>query len=236
MRNCNDNILIGIKILRVYVTLCKFYLCPSCIGILGLKLCQLILYYAILQSCVGEHLLQIGNPLHKLIKLILKLLTLQARKLAQSHLHNGICLKLCKAESLHKPPLGLIYGRAGADNLNHLIYKVQSLEQTLKYMRPCLCLCKFKFGSSYYNLVPVLYKIVNQLLKVEKPWTAIYQSNIIYREAGLQRGIFIERVENHICRRAHLKLYYNAHTLPVALIINIGYAFNALILNQFCHF
>ena len=103
-------------------------------------------------------------------------------------------------------------------------------------MRPCLCLCKFKFGSSYYNLVPVLYKIVNQLLKVEKPWTAIYQSNIIYREAGLQRGIFIERVENHICRRAHLKLYYNAHTLPVALIINIGYAFNALLLNQFGHF
>ena len=88
------------------------------------------------QTFVGQHPVEVSDPLLQLLVLALQLLPVQALQRLQAHIQNGLCLNIVQTEALHELLLGIVI--SAADNLDDLIDVVLRDQQTLQQMRPLL--------------------------------------------------------------------------------------------------
>ena len=80
----------------------------------------------------------------------------------------------------------------------------------------------------------VLQEVVQQLFEVEQHGTAIDQAHVVDAERGLQLGHLVEFVEQHVRIEVLLDIDDDAHTMAVALVVDVGDALNLLFLDQTC--
>ena len=95
-------------------------------------------------------------------------------------------------------------------------------------------LVEVELGAADHHVVAVTDEILDELLEIEQAGTSVHQGDVVDREAGLQGCQFEEGVEHHIGHSTHLELDNDAHTLAVALVVDICNPFYLLILHQFC--
>ena len=162
----------------------------------------------------------------------LKLLALQTGELAQTHLHDGVGLRLGEAELLHKAVAGLENCLGGTDVLYDKVDNVQRLEQTFQYVGALFGLVKIEFGAAHNHLVAMTHEIVDEVLEREQTGFAVYQRDVVDREAGLYRSVLVQVAEHHVAGGTYLELDYNAHTLAVALVVDVCDALYLLVLYQ----
>ena len=98
------------------------------------------------QTFVGQHPVEVSDPLLQLLVLALQLLPVQALQRLQAHIQNGLCLNIVQTEALHELLLGIII--SAADNLDDLIDVVLCDQQTLQQMRPLLRLFQIVAGPA----------------------------------------------------------------------------------------
>ena len=98
---------------------------------------------------------------------------------------------------------------------------IQSLEQTFEDMSFLLGGIEVEAGPAEHDFVTVTYEIFDKVLEVEQLRAAIHEGDIVNREAGLELGVFEKGVEHHVCHGSHLQLDDDAHTLAVALVVDV---------------
>ena len=94
MRNCNYNILISIEVLWVEFLCRKCNLGSSLITVFLLHLKSFILDDTHLKVNVCKNILTILDELHKLVVLVLELLSFESGELTESHFYNRCSLSL----------------------------------------------------------------------------------------------------------------------------------------------
>ena len=103
------------------------------------------------QTFVGQHPVEVSDPLLQLLVLALQLLPVQALQRLQAHIQNGLCLNIVQTEALHELLLGIVI--SAADNLDDLIDVILRDQQTLQQMRPLLCLFQIVAGPADDDLL-----------------------------------------------------------------------------------
>ena len=98
------------------------------------------------QTFVGQHPVEVSDPLLQLLVLALQLLPVQALQRLQAHIQNGLCLNIVQTEALHELLLGIVI--SAADNLDDLIDVILRDQQTLQQMSPLLRLFQIVAGPA----------------------------------------------------------------------------------------
>ena len=98
------------------------------------------------QTFVGQHPVEVSDPLLQLLVLALQLLPVQALQRLQAHIQNGLCLNIVQTEALHQLLLGIVI--SAADNLDDLIDVILRDQQTLQQMSPLLSLFQIVAGPA----------------------------------------------------------------------------------------
>ncbi len=79
-----------------------------------------------------------------------------------------------------------------------------------------------ELGASYHHLVAVSYELADELLEVECLGAAVYERDIVHAEGCLHLGHLVELVEDHVGVGVALELDDYAHSLVVALVVDVG--------------
>ena len=174
------------------------------------------------------------DSLAHLGQLVMQFLLLQAGELAQTHLDDGTGLNFGKAESLTQALNGMFGRVAALDDGDHLVDVVTGDDESFQDVGALFCLLEVILGAADHHLVAVLKEVVQQLFEVEQHGTAIDQAHVVDAERGLQLGHLVEFVEQHVRIEVLLDVNDDAHTMAVALVVDVGDALNLLFLDQTC--
>ena len=70
---------------------------------------------------VAEDELEVGYEFLDLAVVVLELVLLELREVAQTHVHDGLCLLVAEGEALHEGGFGLFGVGRGADDADYLV-------------------------------------------------------------------------------------------------------------------
>ena len=84
-------------------------------------------------------------------------------------------------------------------------------------------------GTSYNNLYPMIDKFLHHLFKSKYHRASIHQRQHVDAECGLHLAVFIQIIEYYAVIVIFFQIQYNAHTLFIGFISEIGDAFNLFI-------
>ena len=88
-------------------------------------------------------------------------------------------------------------------------------------MGPLLSLVEVESCPAEDDLMTMPYEILDKVLEVKCTRTSVHQSDVVYREARLERSILEESVEDDIRVGILLQLYHDADTLHGCLVVDI---------------
>ena len=94
MRDCDNNILVSVEVLRIELLCRKRNLCSSLVAVLLLHLKSLILDDRELHALVCKNVLAVSDELHEFVVLVLEFLSLESCELTETHLDDCSCLRL----------------------------------------------------------------------------------------------------------------------------------------------
>ena len=231
MGNGDDHVLVGVEILGVEFIGRRYDLGPAGISVFFLEFLSLLLDKCILQRLVGQECREFLDQGHHRIIVCTQFLTVHTGELSQTHLHDGTCLYLSETKLRTQSIAGILTASGSPDQGYHLVDDVDGLEQTCQDVLALACLIEVELGAAHYHVVAVTDEILDELLEVEQAGTSVHQGNVVDGEAGLQGCKLEEGVEHHIGHSAHLELDDDAHTLAVALVIDICDTLYLLILH-----
>ena len=100
-------------------------------------------------------------------------------------------------------------------------------------MRPFLSLVEVKLCPAENHLMTMLHEVFDKVLEIERTWTTVHKGYVVYREAGLERSVLEEHVQDNIGICVLLQFDDDADTLHGSLIIDIGNALYLLALHKF---
>ena len=206
--------------------------CTTFVAILILNLVKLVLHHLLAKLWVVEDRLQVSYLTLKFLVLGMQLIHTQTSKLSQAHVYNSLRLDFVELESFLQVALCVAWCLRGTDNMNHLVDIVACNDESFKDMCTFLCLLKVELGTTYCNVMTMLYKVLNTFLKSKQAWTAIDQCNAVDRERRLHGCHLVELVKDNIGVGIALYIYNNAHTLTSRLVVYIRYAGNLAFLNK----
>ena len=95
-------------------------------------------------------------------------------------------------------------------------------------------LVQVEFGPADNDFVTVPYEIFDKVLEIEKSRTTVDQSDIVDREARLQRSVFEQGVQHDIRIRILFQTYdHTDSVLHSGLVIDVCNTLNLLVFNKF---
>ena len=149
------------------------------VAILLLHLQQILLHDLLAALGVVEDLLQLSNELLQIVELLVELIDTQACQLTETHIYDGLRLKLVEFEAYFEVALSIGRGLAITDNVYHLVDIVDGDDQALEDVGTLLSLAQIVLGTTDGNIVAMLNEVLNTLLERKQAGTTLYQSNII---------------------------------------------------------
>ena len=164
----------------------------------------------------------------------MELVLLKVGELTQTHLNDCASLNLVKVETLSQALTCLVGGLTAADDVDNLINVVAGDNQTLEDVSTFLGFLKLKLSAANHHLMAMLQEVVEHVAQVHSLWASLHEANVVHAERRLQFGHLIELVEQHIGVEVLLHINNDAHTVTVALVVDVRNAVNSLVLDQTC--
>ena len=161
----------------------------------------------------GQDLPQPGDELLHLGQLVEDLLPLQAGEALQLHLEDGLGLDLGEPEARDQPLARRVRGRAPADELDDLVDVVEGDLQPEQDVLAGPGLLQLEAGAPGDHVAPVGDEALQHLLQGEDARLAAVDGEQDDAEGGLQRGVLVEVVQDHLGHRVALQLDDDAHAL-----------------------
>ena len=178
-----------------------------------------------------QNLGQICNQLHQLVIFLIDFLALQTLQSCKTHIKYRLCLNIRERKTLNKVLLCIVV--APADNRNYFVYVVKSYPQSFKDMCPRLRLALVKFRTSDNDLLLEINVVVKNLAEVKYLWLNLIYKRKHYRaERILQLRVLVQLIQYDCRVRVTLQLDYNAHTVTVGLVAQVGDSLHPLFVNK----
>ena len=228
----DDHGIVAVEVLGVHLLAGIFNLGTALVAELLLDLNEFLLDDLAALGGIVEDSLQVLDGLAHLGQLVVQFLLLQAGELAQTHLDDGTGLHLGEAEALTQALDGVLGRVAALDDGDHLVDVVTGDDESFQDVGTLLGLLEVELGAADHHLVAVLQEVMQQFLEVQQHGTSVNQTHIINAERRLQLGHLIQLVEEHVGVEVLLDIDDDAHTVAVALVVDIGNALDLLLLNQ----
>ena len=228
----DDHGVIGIEVFGIELLAGVLDLRAALVAVFLLHLEQFVLHHLLAEFGVVENLLQIVDELHQLVILVVQLVHLQTRELAQTHVDDGAGLDFIEVEALHEVLDGLLGGLRRADEVYHLVDVVASHDEGFEDMGAVLGLLQVVTGAADGHVMTVVDKMAHAVLEREQFRTAMHQGDAVHREGALQGRHLEEFVEDDIGVGITAHIHHDTHTLTSRLIVDIGDALNLLLGGQ----
>ena len=157
----------------------------------------------------------------KLSKLITELSLLEVGELAQAHFHDCVCLDIVKPEAITKSLLSDDRSFAALNDVDYLVDVVGCNNQALHNVCTCLGFAKLELCAANDYIVAVKQEVVDNLLEIERLRTSVHKCYVVHAERRLHLRHLEELVEHNIGVGITLYVDDDAHTLTVALVVDI---------------
>ena len=105
-------------------------------------------------------------------------------------------------------------------------------QQSFEDVSPFFGLCQIVTRPTNHHIVTMFDKIPNQITQIEQHRTAIDQGNVVDRERGLHRRVLEQIVQHDTGYGIVFEDHDDPHTLPVALVVDIGDSLDLLLVDQ----
>lgn len=181
---------------------------------------------------VLEDRLQAGDLLHEPPVLLQKLLPFQGHEALEAHVQDGLGLGLGEAEAFHEGDAGLGGVLGAADQGDDLVNVVQGDEEAFQDVGPLLRLPELKEAPAAHHLLAVVQVVAHQVQEGEDLGLPVHDGEEVHREGGLEGGVLVELVQDHLGVGAPLELNGDPQALPVGLVPEAHDVLNLLGLDQ----
>ena len=131
---------------------------------------------------------------------------------------------------------GVLRARRAADQLNHRIEVFDRNCQTDQRMGTVTGLVQLKNGTTADDVFAELDKGGNDFFQIHHHRAAGIDGQHIHAEAGLQRRIFVQLVQNNIGLKIAFDFDYHTHALTVGLVADVGNTLYPFFFDQFGNF
>ncbi len=109
---------------------------------------------------------------------------------------------------------------------------IQRFEISFEDMRSSFCFGQFKFGSTADDFNAVIDPSAHKVLDVHCARQTMIESEHVAAKRHLQIAVFVELIDDHIGNFPTFYFQYDAHSIFVRLISNIGESCNHLFIDQ----
>ena len=99
-------------------------------------------------------------------------------------------------------------------------------------MGALLGLVQFEAGAAHDDLVAEIHEVLEDFLQGQGARAPLHQGDVVEREAALERGVFEQGVQDHAGIHPLLEADDDADALAGAFVIDIGDAFDLLVLGH----
>ena len=140
---------------------------------------------------ITEDSLVFFDLLHQLSVFSLKLLSFQTGQLSQTHIHNGLSLRIVETESVDKSLLSFGSRLRSPDQSNDLVNDIKCLQQTFLNVGKLFSLVQVELCTPGNNVFLMLDVKLEDLEDREHLGLVVHQSEHIYAEGILQLGMLI---------------------------------------------
>ena len=223
------------KVLKDYLVLSLDYLRAAVVSVFVGDLLHFVLYYLLDPSLIGKDLAKVCNKRLEPCKLLLYLMALKSRQLAESHINDCLRLNIGQSESIAKGSLRFGDRGRGLHYLHDLVYIVKGDLVALEDVRPCKSSVKVKLRAAGDDLLLKFNIPVKYFGKREDLRLVSDDSKHIYRVGTLELGVFVELIEKYLRVHVAAELYYDAHTVASRLIPQLGDPVDALFAHEPCY-
>ena len=124
-----------------------------------------------------------------------------------------------------------VLGRA--DDVDELIDVGDRDRQADQDVAPVAGLREFELGPPDHHLLAEIHEGGDHVAQAHLQRPPTVQCQHVHAERGLQRGVAVELIEDHVGGGVALHLDDDAHALPVAFVAQVGNAFDPLFAHQF---
>ena len=120
----------------------------------------------------------------------------------------------------------------GADQLDHRVQIVQRLLEAQQQVLALAGFAQFVIGAPAHHVDAVLDEALDAVDQAQLARLAMHDGQHDDAEAGLQLGLLVQIVEHDFGLLAALQFVDDAHAVAVALVANLGNAFELLVVDQ----
>ena len=159
---------------------------------------------------------------------------LKVGELAKAHFHDSICLDIVKPEAITKSLLSDDRSFAALNDVDYLVDVVGCNNQALHNVCTCLGFAKLELCAANDYIVAVKQEVGDNLLEIKCLRTSVHKCYIVHAERRLHLRHLEELVEHNIGVGITLYVDDDAHTLTVALVVDIRDAFDLLLFHELC--
>ena len=161
-----------------------------------------------------------------------ELFTLQAGQALQAHVQDGAGLHLGELETLHEAGAGLVRAGGSADQGHHFVDVVDGDAQAFQDVGAGLGLLQVVAGAADDHLAAVVHEAGQGRLEVEQHGTVVHHGQHVDAEAGLQRRVLVQTVDDDVRDGAALQVDDHADALAVGLVAQVGDAVDLVLIDQ----
>ena len=173
------------------------------------------------QALAGQDGAEPLDRFQELGELVQDLLTLQPGQPLKLHIQDGLRLNLREAEGRHQPFAGFGRRLGRPDQRDHRIEVIERDLQPFQDVIAGFGFPEFEFGSPADDLAAELNEALNELQEVQHLRPPADDGEHDDAETRLQRGVFVEVVENDVGHFAALQLDDDAHAFAVRLVAEV---------------
>ena len=230
-----DALLLGNEVFDVHFAVHGLDLGAALVTEALLHLQQLILDDFQHTGVVGQDVLPIPDLSLQSTQLFLDLQDLQTGQTAQLQFHDGVGLRVIKAEALHDGGLGLAHAAlAGPDGGDQFVHDVGGLLQAFEDVGALPCLLQVILGPAADDLILELDVLLDHLLQGQDLRHLVVDGQHDDAHGILQLGVLVQLVQDDLGVGVLAHVDDDAHSLAVGLIVQVADALDPLVLNEVC--
>ena len=194
---------------------------------------QFVLNHLIAKFVVGKDLLVVSDATLQFFIFFVEFVLLDIGELGEAHVHDCLCLEIIQFKACLECFAGGLRVLGGADNMHHLVDVVAGNDKTFEDMGAFLGLAEVEDGATGHHVAAVLHESGDAVLERQRAGTAVYETDAVHGERGLQLRHLQEFIEHHVGVRVALDVDHDADFLfAVALVVDVADALDFLLVHE----
>lgn len=183
---------------------------------------------------IGEDVSQIGDGRLELRKFLLQLLHLEGGEALETHFENGVCLFIGQFKGGGQLGRGVVLVRRFLDDADDFVDVGKREDEPFDNVRALFRLAEVEARAPRDDLLLVREIADEDLPQIEQlGFGAVLHERQQDDAVGhLQVGVFVERIEHHLCVGVLLAFDDDAHPVPARLVADVRDALDALVLDH----